>query len=157
MRKKTEQDTALDLKADIEVLIASIEHPKKRLFLENFEIFGTVSKAAEVSGISRRSAYCWLNSDDVFSTAFEGVKRISEQALLEKHLGNIRDIAFNPEVKPGARLIASFFEVKKLDPSYRERMMPGGINIGEIVVHSAIPRPNYDDIEGEYSEVPEDT
>jgi len=144
-KEQVTQDKSLDLQGDIERVIARITHPKKRLFLDNFQVFGEVSKAAEATGVCRRTAYVWLSNDEVFSTAFEAVKKVAERELLEKHLKNIREIAFDPEVKPGARLVASFFEVKKLDPSYRDRLAANNTFIREIVVHSAIPWPKYDD------------
>ena len=146
------QDKSLDLHSDIEGLIARITHPKKQLFLENFQVFGEVSKAAEATGVCRRTAYVWLSNDENFSTAFETVKKVAEKELLEKHLKNIREIAFDPTVKSGTRLLGSFFEVKKLDPSYRDRVSVDSHVIREIIVHSAIPWPNYDTIEGEIIE-----
>ena len=129
---------------------ANIKHAKKRLFLEKYTTFGDISHTAEATGVHRTTVHHWLNNDVDFETVFGTVRKVAESELLERHLKNIRDIAFDPNVKDGNRLIASFFEVKKLDPTYRDRQIPS-ISIGDIRVISLVPRPEY--IEGEYEEI----
>ena len=57
-----------------------------------------------------------------------------------------------PVVPPQSRLLGSFFELKALDDRYKDKTPDRNINIGEIIVHSSIPRPKYETIEGEYTE-----
>ena len=56
-------------------------------------------------------------------------------------------------VPPQSRLLGSFFELKALDDRYKDKLPASNVNIGEIIVHSAIPRPKYETIEGEYEEI----
>lgn len=141
--KQKQNSKALVLPDSEESPLKGITHPKKRKFLENFQEFGNISNTSDASGVGRTTVHYWINNDAVFLAAFDKVKDVTNQALLDKHLTNIRNIAFDPKEKSGIRLLGSFFEVKKLDPTYRERQVVDHRIIGDIIIHSAVPEPDY--------------
>ena len=141
-------------------LIEKVTEEKQVAFLENYhKCNGRATKTAEAIGIDESTVYYWVNHNDTFARAFQALKKEIDSNLLEKHLANIRDIAFDKETPPQTRLLGSFFEVKKLNPEYRDRQDLGIQIKGDIQVILNIPEPKYetppDYIEGEAKELKE--
>ena len=134
-------------------LIANIKDEKKRKFLELYPKSRRITATAGAMGMDRRNIHYWLNRDNAFSDAFHALKNELDRERIEDYLANIHEIAFDPSVPPQSRLLGSFFELKALDDRYKDKAPDRNINIGEIIVHSAIPRPKYPEIEGEYEEM----
>ena len=86
----------------------------------------------------------------LLSHAFVLLKKDLEQHILEKHLNNIREIAFDTAVPPQTRAICSFFEIKPLDNRYRDRPSPSVYAEGDIIFQTNMPG---EVIEGDYTEV----
>lgn len=135
-------------------LIACITDDKKRLFLETYHRCNLrTNHTAKAVGVNESTVYRWIQSDVLFSQAFQVLKKELEAVMLDKHLDNLREIAFDKHAPAQTRAMIGFFEVKKLDTAYRDKQEGNQINIREIIVHSAIPWPEYPEIEGEYTEV----
>jgi len=135
-------------------LIKAITHPKQLEFLDNYaKCNRRITKTAEAIGITEDAVHRWQRNDAVFRDSFLALKKELDTLRLEDYLDNIKEIAFDKSVPPQSRLLASFFEVKKLDPKYRDNQPNQGHIIGEIIVKTAVPRPEYDTVEGEYEEV----
>ena len=139
-------------------LIARVTNEDKHRFLENYPKCNMrTNKTAEAIGKNESTIYYWMHEDNDFLQAFQALKKELETLMLNKYLENIREIAFDQLVPPQTRLLASFFEVKKLDPAYRDRQEGTKVFTGDIVIECNIPDsetpPDIPFIEGEYKEL----
>lgn len=119
--------------------IDKLNNEKYKTFLELYPKTRMISKTADAMGIDRRTVHHWLNKDSEFNDAFLLLKKELEIDLLERHLSDIEDIAFDTKTPPQTRALVHMFKIKKLDPSYRDKVMPD-INIsGDIIFKSSMP------------------
>ena len=140
-------------------LIDKVTNDKYKRFLELYPDTRMITKTAAAIGVTKQTVHNWLNKDSDFLDCFDHLKKELDRELLERHLENIREIVFDKETPPQTRLLGSFFEVKKLNPEYRDRQDPGIQIKGDIQVILNIPEPKYetppDYIEGEAKELKE--
>jgi len=135
-------------------LIAKISNPQYLKFLELYpQCKCQVKMTAEAMGVTFQTVFNWLKKDSEFLECFESIKKDLNQVRLESYLAIIKDIAEDTSVPPQSRLLASFFEVKKLDPAYRDRQEGTKVFTGDIVIECNIPDsetpPDIPFIEGE--------
>lgn len=62
-------------------LFPRITHSKKRAFLTHFADHGSVSTAAELSGINRWTHYHWLKNDSDYQEAFHDAEKSAVSSL----------------------------------------------------------------------------
>ena len=134
-------------------LIERIPDPVKRAFLNNYHKTRRIKQTALAMGISERGVHYWLAGDEMFSTTFTQLKRELDIELQEHYESVVKDVVDDPKTPPQSRLLGSFFSLKALDSKYQDKQVAANVNIGEIIVQSAIPRPKYEAIEGEYTEI----
>ena len=124
---------------------------KREHFLRALEETANVSMACRSAGIGRRTAYDWREEDADFSLAWERAVEIGTEALRDEVV--LR--GFHGRLKPvyqGGKLVGSIrersdallmFELKRRDPSYRDRFEVTGAHGGPIrhahEVHFYIP------------------
>jgi len=134
-------------------LIRDIKHDKQRAFLETYHKCNMrTNHTAQAVGVNESTIYGWIKSDVIFRQAFQVLKSELEAVMIDKYLDNIRSITFDKNVPPQSRLLGSFFELKALDPKYKDRQDTGPQVATQIVIHTSIPEPEYKTIEGEYTE-----
>ena len=133
-------------------LISLVTETKQRQFLDNYEKCNRrITKTADAIGVNESTVHYWQNHSDVFAQAFQALKKELDYTRIEDYLDNIKQIAFDPKVPPQSRLLGSFFELKALDPKYKDRQDIPQVAT-QIVIHTNIPEPEYKTIEGEYTE-----
>ncbi len=59
----------------------TITHPKKRAFLDAYAAVGTITHAAKVAGIHRRSHYSWLEVDREYALAVDHAREEAADTL----------------------------------------------------------------------------
>ncbi len=127
----------------LEELIALVTDPKKRTYLKLLSELHYNSKVTDAMKIGAGTPYGWMIRDSVFNEAYEAVKKEEDKYWLGFHLQTIRNIVSDPATPPQTRLLGSFFEVKKLDPSYRDNPPEYLTQVGNMVVHLNIPDRDY--------------
>lgn len=133
-------------------LIECINEPGKRAFLNSYHKTRQITKTATEMSITPRTVHYWLVKDGAFSEAFSQLKKELDVQLQEHYESLVQEVADDKGTPPQSRLLASFFSLKALDDKYKDKHQPM-VSIGEIIVNSAIPRPEYKAIEGEYEEI----
>lgn len=118
--------------------IEDIKHPKKRLFLEKYPLFLTNVKTAEAIGVSEWTIDKWQQSDETFVTVFTSLKKKIDERRLQAYEAELdKRVLVNPSKQSDILLM---FGLKAFNPNkYREKSETKFS--GEIVVRSAIPRP----------------
>ena len=123
----------------VEQLIASITHPKKRAFLENYYKFINTKQTTMAIGVCETTPYDWFKTDKVFNEAYLRVKKRIDTDRLEEVEAEIHKRALEGLSKQSDILL--IFEAKSLDPNkYREKPVMIPIS-GDIIVRHMIPRP----------------
>jgi hypothetical protein len=119
-------------------LINKITDDKHRQFLELYPKFMEITKVAEAMNLNRHTIHMWLQRDEHLSNTFAALKKNIEAEVLESHLKNIRNIAFDPKIPPQTRILASIFETKALDARYKDRV-DQNIIVGDIIFKTSMP------------------
>lgn len=122
-------------------LISKITNEKKLRFLELYPKCNCMlTKTAEAMGVSWQSVYYWINTDSMFSEAFEGLKKDLELKQEEYYVNKINSIVDSDKTPPQTQLLGSFFMLKALNPRYKDKVQDINVS-GDIIVQSSIPRP----------------
>lgn len=128
----------MDKEPALEELLSKVTDPKKRTYLDLLSKIHYSSQVTREMGIAHGLPFNWRVEDKSFSDAYDAIKKQEDDYWLHFHLDNIRTITGDSTTPPQTRLLGSFFEVKKLDPSYRDNAQEARI-VGDITVHLAIP------------------
>lgn len=83
-----------------------ILHPKKRAFLAAYVRVASITKAAEIAGISRESHYEWKASDPDYARAFEAAKQIACETLEDEAVRRAHEGVDEP-VYQGGQLVGT--------------------------------------------------
>jgi hypothetical protein len=92
----------------------AIPRPAEIKFLTALSVGRSVTKACEIAGIPRRTAYYWKSESPEFAEAWEDALETSVEELEEE----VRRRALDPEDQKSAILL--MFLLKKHRPEYRE-------------------------------------
>lgn len=66
------------------ISLNEITHPKKRAFLAAYSECGTITRAAEIAGIERKTHYDWLKADAVYAKACDAAYEQAAERLEEE-------------------------------------------------------------------------
>lgn len=127
----------------LEELLSKVTDPKRRAYLDLLQNLHYNSKATKAMSIAESTPYGWMIADPAFNEAYEAVKRREDKYWLDFHLQSIRSIVSDKETPPQSRLLGSFFEVKKLDPSYRDNPPEYLTQVGNMHVYLNVPDREY--------------
>lgn len=145
-----------DKEKTLEEILPTITDPRKQAFIKLLPSYHYLGDTAKAIGVHRTTIWHWLTKDSVFATAYYLAKKVDDDHWLTLHLKNIREITLDKDVPPQTRLLGSFFEVKKLDPSYRDNPPEYLTQVGHMTIHLDIPRREYlPSITVEAKELPE--
>ncbi len=128
-----------------------ITHPKKIRFLEAFADVGTVTRAAKVAGIERRTHYWWLKDDPDYAAAYQETQEQAADMIEAELVRRAVEGVEKPVHYQGKRVdvvreysdILLIFLLKGLRPAkYRDSYNPALITAGgNVTVQVQIPRP----------------
>ena len=139
-------------------LFQHIQHPKKKEFLERYPDYRRITDTCLVVGIDQSLPYIWLQEDEEFKEAWVKSQEIARQKRLDKLEPELERRALASEEKMSST-VALIFALKSEHPDkYQERGKIEHVFAGNIVIKTAIPRPDYtqiDVVKGEAKELPE--
>src|SRR6476619_702901 len=94
--------------------MATLTDSQRMNFLTALRLGNSVSKACELSGVARRTAYYWRSEDEGFSDAWKEAVEASVEELEDKVRARALD-----DSDPKAHLMLMFL-LKKHKPEYRD-------------------------------------
>ena len=129
-----------DKQESYEQLLSKITHTNKRLFLENYSKFKYLTHTAKGIGVSWQVVYNWLESDKVFSEAFELLKKQVKEDIIRIHEENIEEICLDPKTPAQSRIFGSLVRLRAEAPEkYREKYTPDLKLTGDITIKLGVP------------------
>ena len=111
-----------DKEESLEDLISKIDNTNQLAFLEQYPRFKYINKTAEAVGIADSTVRGWYR-EDVFTNAFNALKKDVQRELIEAHEQNIDDVCLNEKTPAQSRIFGSLVKLRALDPNrYRDNM-----------------------------------
>ena len=121
-----------------EELLAKINHPKQRAFLENYPKFKVYKHTAEAIGSAEMTFWHWTERCKDFKEALEALKKRVNQERLQLYEAELDKRALGGVSKQSDILL--MFALKAEDPDkYREKVNAIPVS-GNIVVELAVPQ-----------------
>lgn len=117
----------------------------KKLFLEKFPTFVSITDTANAMGISRAIVFDWVKKDKAFKLTLDTLKKLIQEKRIEEHEKNIHDIALDTNTPAQSRIFGSLCILRANDPNkWREKANAIPIS-GELKVILSVP-PYSDDV-----------